>query len=643
MNPVSTMRPGSPRRWSLDAPRSVELRARRCRSIDRNLTFDKFYPPLTVLPLTCCALSRGRRCPVDRVGDSRENRAPTKNWRGTSPLMTPPEDRTETPQDGGAPLDPALRDALRDLERHVVVGVRNGRPIVLAGDGTNPIPQRSASTAATTRSTRDSDEVDTAIAPPCPISRLGDVAFCRDHGLRFPYISGSMANGIGSSDIAEAMGRAGMLGFFGAAGLSLADVEKTIDRLQESLGDLPYGFNLIHTPSEPRVERDIVELYLRRQVRRIEASAFLDLTLPLLRYRLHGIEKRADGGVYTPNRIVGKASRIEVASKFFAPPPEAIVAELIRSGDLTPEQAEWAKEVPVVQDLTAEADSGGHTDNRPALTLLPTFLQLRDRQMLRYRFRQPLRVGAAGGIATPQAAAAAFSLGAAYVVVGSVHQACRESGSSDLVRAMLAEAEQADITMAPAPDMFEMGVKVQVLKRGTLFAMRGAKLYELYRTYDGLDAIPAKERAFLESKIFRAPLDDIWQQTRDYFLERDPRQAERAEADPKHKMALVFRWYLGLASRWANSGVADRKIDYQVWCGPAMGAFNEWVRGSFLEAPDERRVVVVALNILYGAALQLRLTTLRCQGIDIPLYQLFAQPLPLCELEPLLGRLEARV
>ncbi len=26
--------------------------------------------------------------------------------------------------------------------------------------------------------------------------------------------------------------------------------------------------------------------------------------------------------------------------------------------------------------------------------------------------------------------------------------------------------------MAPAADMFEMGVKVQVLKRGTLFAMR---------------------------------------------------------------------------------------------------------------------------------------------------------------------------
>ena len=68
-------------------------------------------------------------------------------------------------------------------------------------------------------------------------------------------------------------------------------------------------------------------------------------------------------------------------------------------------------------------------------------------------------------------------MGAAYVVTGSVNQACVESGTSPAVRQMLAEAEQADVAMAPAADMFEMGVKVQVLKRGTMFAMRAAKLY----------------------------------------------------------------------------------------------------------------------------------------------------------------------
>src|SRR5262249_5189187 len=159
---------------------------------------------------------------------------------------------------------------------------------------------------------------------------------------------------------------------------------------------------------------------------------------------------------------------------------------------------------------------------------------------------------------------------------------------SDAVRAMLAAAEQADVIMAPAADMFEMGVKLQVLKRGTLFAMRAAKLYELYRACASLEAIPQAERANLEKTLFRAPLDEVWRQTAEFWRGRDPAQLGRAEREPKHKMALVFRWYLGLSSRWANAGEPTRQVDYQVWCGPAMGAFNEWAKGSELERPESR-------------------------------------------------------
>ncbi len=92
---------------------------------------------------------------------------------------------------------------------------------------------------------------------------------------------------------------------------------------------------------------------------------------------------------------------------------------------------------------------------------------------------------------------------------------------------------------------------------------------------------------------------------------------ERAEKDPKHRLALVFRSYLGQASRWANAGVADRALDYQIWCGPAMGAFNEWAQGTFLQAPENRRVATVARNILYGAAVLTRAHFLRCQGVAL--------------------------
>ena len=151
-----------------------------------------------------------------------------------------------------------------------------------------------------------------------------------------------------------------------------------------------------------------------------------------------------------------------------------------------------------------------------------------------------------------------------------------------------------------------------------MFAMRAAKLFELYRAYPGLDALPAADRNFVEKQLLRTTLEDAWQSTLEFFAKRDPAQVERAERDPKHKMALVFRSYLGLSSRWANAGDPTRAMDYQVWCGPSMGAFNEWTRGSFLEHPEKRGVVVVARNLLQGAAVMLRLQNLFSQGIRLP-------------------------
>ncbi len=183
----------------------------------------------------------------------------------------------------------------------------------------------------------------------------------------------------------------------------------------------------------------------------------------------------------------------------------------------------------MAQDLTVEADSGGHTDNRPLVAMFPAMLALRDRLQAEHRFASAPRVGAAGGIATPEGAAAAYMMGAAYVMTGSINQACVESGTCDKVREMLAQAGQADVVMAPAADMFEMGVKVQVLKRGTMFAQRGAKLYEAWRAYDSIEAVPSAARAAIERDMLKTTLEAAWESTKAYFLQRDPSQVERAE------------------------------------------------------------------------------------------------------------------
>jgi len=475
-----------------------------------------------------------------------------------------------------------------------------------------------------------------AYLPPAPAAQLGDPSFCRDFKLRFPYMTGAMANGIASTRLVIAIAEAGLLGSFGAAGLGVSQVAGAIQELKGRLRDKSFCINLIHSPNEKDREDQLVDLFIRERIHLIEASAYMNLTLPAVRYRLHGIHRDGQGNIVTPNRIIAKVSRVEVAERWLSPPPEKLLRNLLENGVISAEQAELAKHIPMAQDLTVEADSGGHTDNRPAITLLPTMLALRDRLQAQFNYHVHLRIGAAGGIATPVSAAAAYAMGAAYVVTGSINQSCLESGSSDAVRQMLAAAQQADTAMAAAGDMFELGVKVQVLKRGTLFAMRANKLYETYRAWESLEAIPAKDRENLEKTIFKAPCDQIWQSTREYFQVHDPGQIERAERDSRHKMALVFRWYLGLSSRWANSGVADRQADYQIWCGPAMGAFNEWTRNSFLAEPQNRDVVTVAMNMIYGAALAGRIQQLRLQGIELSPELTRIVPMPFTEIEPYL-------
>lgn len=472
-----------------------------------------------------------------------------------------------------------------------------------------------------------------AYVPPLPPENLGDASFRSKYGLKLAYVSGSMANGIASEDLVAAMAQNGMLGFFGSAGLSLDRVEGVIQRLRERLGTRLYGFNLIHSPNDPALEAALVGLFLKSNIRLLEASAFMSLTLPLLRFRYAGIGRRSDGTVYAPNSVMAKVSRLELAQKFLMPPPDSMLRALVEAGDLTAEQAALAAEVPVCSELTAEADSGGHTDNRPAVSMWPSMLELRDAVAAKYGYSVP--IGAAGGISTPVSAAAAFAMGAAYVMTGSVNQACSESGTCEQVREVLAKAGPADCTMAPAADMFEMGVNVQVLKWGTMFPVKARKLYGWYRQYGSFQEMPQEIIAQIERDYLRCSIEESWASTREFFAGRDPRQIVKAEQDPKHLMALVFRSYLGQASRWANSGEPSRRSDYQIWCGPSMGAFNEWVKGSFLENPLERHAANVALNIMTGAAVASRADMLRKQGIVLPVSAVRFAPRKPQELEDL--------
>ncbi len=431
---------------------------------------------------------------------------------------------------------------------------------------------------------------------------LGSAAFRREYGLRYAYCAGSMYKGVGSKELVVAMGRRGMMGFLGTGGLRPAQVEEAIRYIKAALADgQAYGMNLLADPMRPEQEDRAVDLYLREQIRTVEASAFMQVSPSLVRYRLSGLTRNSAGEIEIPNRIIAKVSRPEVAAVFMQPAPAQIVEKLVAAGRLTPQEAMLGREIPLAQDICVEADSGGHTDQGVAYALMPAMIALRKRIMAEHAYREPIRIGAAGGIGTPDAAAAAFILGADFIVTGSINQCTVEAGTSDAVKDLLQQINVQDTAYAPAGDMFEMGARVQVLKKGLLFPVRANKLYEVYQRFGSLEEIDEKTRVQIQEKYFKRTFDEVWREVTEHYAATHPAALAAAERSPKQKMALVFRWYFVHSTRLALNG-SPQVSDYQVHCGPALGAFNQWVLGTGLEDWRQRRVADIAESIMEGAA-----------------------------------------
>ena len=435
--------------------------------------------------------------------------------------------------------------------------------------------------------------------PRFSVERLGSRAFCEAFGLKHPYASGAMYRGIASTDVVIRMANAGLLGFFGAAGLSTAEVRGAIHRIRSSISDAaPFGVNFIARVNRPHLEDDLADLLLEEGVTIVEASAFMEVTPALVRYRAKGLVRDA-GRTRAGNRIVAKVSRPDVAAQFLAAAPEEVVKKLLATGAIATDEAELLAHLPMADAICVESDSGGHTDQGMPFALIPPILKLRDDAQARFPDAGPIFVGAAGGIGTPEAAAAVLVLGADFLVTGSINQCTVEAGTSDAVKDLLEAINVYDTAYAPSGEMFELGSKVQVLKKGVFFPARAEKLVAIYRQHESLEAIDPALRRQIEDRYFRRSFEEVYADIAKTYA---PAEIARAEAMPKHRMALVFKRYFRDTTDWALAGDRTRKVDFQVHCGPAQGAFNQWVSGTELESWQSRHVDDIAIRLLGGTA-----------------------------------------
>ena len=348
--------------------------------------------------------------------------------------------------------------------------------------------------------------------PSTRAAALGSEYYKKAYGVQFAYASGGMYKAISSTQLVIKMARAGFMSYYGTGGVGFDTIEEAIQDIQQALGkQTPFGMNIIHDLNHPQNESKLIDLYLRYGILNIEASAFMQVTAPLVKFRLKGLRQLPNGEIVGAHRIQAKLSRPEIAQMFLAPPPQRILDKLLEQGEITPKEAEWGTSIPVATDICVEADSGGHTDQGIATVLVPTIHRMRDKAIIDHQYKEHINLGAAGGIGTPESAASAFILGAEYIVTGSINQCTVEAGISDQVKDMLETMNVQDTTYAPAGDMFELGAKIQVFKKGVFFPARANKLYDIYKHHESLEQLDLSVRSQLEQKYFKRTFEDIYE------------------------------------------------------------------------------------------------------------------------------------
>lgn len=224
--------------------------------------------------------------------------------------------------------------------------------------------------------------------------------------IELPIIQGGMAN-IANGEFAAACSNAGALGIIASGGIKEAEDLRREIRICRSLTDKPFGVNLmLMNPSVPEMAKIVVE---------------------------EGVPV-VTTGAGSPAAYIKMWK--EAGIKVFPVVASTILAKRLATLG--------------VDGLIAEGtESGGHVGELTTMSLIPQVIDAVD-----------IPVIAAGGIADPRQMAAALSLGACGVQVGTVLIASKECPIHENYKMALIKAKDSDTTVTGR----SVGGPVRVLK-----------------------------------------------------------------------------------------------------------------------------------------------------------------------------------
>ena len=392
--------------------------------------------------------------------------------------------------------------------------------------------------------------------------------------------------------------KAGLLSFFGAEGLPLHTIEGALRQIRQQLSnDHFFGVGMLRSQGDEDSEMRLAHLCVQYKVPALEISSFSMVSRAIVYYRVKGLKKRWDGSIECQHKIIAKVSHIHQVASYLKPPPRWIVDELLSEQLINPEQAEMSQSIGLCDDLCVIGDCGEKTTGGSVFLLYPHVYQIKKQLETSYPHVRNVHLGVGGGLGTPQAIAHVFSMGADFILTGSINQATVEAGSSAAVKELLITMGLMDTQTCSSENVFDTQGRIQVLNMHNAFPAKADFLQALWMSYESVSDMPSSLQVHLKEQYF----DDLGDNNNEHS--KSTVSNLKGDLDPKLSMAKLFESYFERAQNHvilANDSL-DNATDYLIHTGPALGAFNEWVKGTPLESWKNRHVDVVAIHLLESA------------------------------------------
>lgn len=408
---------------------------------------------------------------------------------------------------------------------------------------------------------------------PVAKERLGSARFRERYEAELAWVVSGTGDGAVGDEVCRAARAAGLAAFADPA-------PGAPDRA--SLGGAGRQGRGIGLRPGPEADEQVTAL-LAHEVRYVEAHHPHGPDAALVRFRFTGARRGPAGAPVAVRHVIARVTGLDQAAAFLRPPSAALLDELVRTAGLSAAEADVARMLPVASDLAVQAPGGWHTDGADAYQLLPAVAALAAGSP----GPEPVHVGLCGVVGTPEQAATAFALGAAFLVSTSLTACAPAARLADALKHTLARAGDDDVTWAPTERHATLGVPARVVRRGTLFPARAGLLHRLLRAHRYFADIPEHRRRHIEEHLLGGSVTAL---------------PASDSVDGRLRTADVFRWYARETARRTPGGDPVRPLDHQLPCDPDLTHFNRVTSGTALAAWTARTPGAVAEHLLTNAA-----------------------------------------